>query len=302
MRGTTGSTLRTMVTAAALIICAAMAAFPALTALGATAPAIANQNSRNLAITNDFLRFVFVPTTASPPTMLGRPPRKRLFFQAANFLVPPLTVGQDITFPGLADNTAQTLYAMRCQPTAGSGVDPILVSWPNFFKAIIEDFSDEGFTCPAPPGASGENLAYCLVGDLTDLPQQYADQALVNTLKPGLALFKIMVTGPVPPPPAPPPASRPFPTVYYGAFPPFTGVGYAVSGSGNGHLLTAADTTRNLIVPEYLLKNVSLTQGNCHCIGIRPTTDPATRLDAQLDMDVIWDQGNAGCPQVTLPQ
>ena len=135
-----------------------------------------------------------------------------------------------------------------------------------------------------------------------DLPQQYADQALVNTLKPGLALFKIMVTGPVPPPPAPPPKSRPFPTVYYGAFPPFTGVGYAVSGSGDGHLLTAADTTRNLIVPEYLLKNVSLTQGNCHCIGIPPTTDPATRLDAQLDMDVIWNQGNAGCPQVTLPQ
>ena len=137
--------------------------------------------------------------------MLGRPPRKRLFFQAANFLVPPLTVGQDITFPGLADNPAQTLYAIRCQPTAGSGVDPILVSWPNFFQAVIEDFSGEGFSCPAAPAPSGENKAYCLVGGLTDLPQQYADQALVNTLRPSLALFKIMVTGPVLPPPAPPP-------------------------------------------------------------------------------------------------
>ena len=269
---------------------------------GAAAPAIANQNSRNLAITNDFLRIIFVPTTASPPTMFGLAPRKRIFFQAANFLVPPLTVRQDITFPGLADNSAQTLYAMRCQPTAGSGVNPILVSWPNFFIAIAQDFGSEGFTCPAPPSASGENQAYCIAADFMDLPQQYADQTLVNTLKPGLELFKILVTGPVPPPPAPPPKIRPFPTVYYGAFPPFAGVGYAVSGSGDGHLLTAADTTRNLIVPEYLLKNVSLTQGNCHCIGVSPTTDPATRLDAQLDMDVIWNEGNAGCPLVTLPQ
>lgn len=269
---------------------------------GATAPAIANQNSRNLAIENDFLRFIFVPTTASPPTMFGLPPRKRLFFQAANFLVPPLTVRQDITFPGLADNPTQTLYAIRCQPTAGSGVDPILVSWPNFFIAISEDFGSQGFTCPAPPGASGENQAYCIASQFMDVPQQYADRALVNTLKPGLALFKIMVTGPVPPPPAPPPKARPFPTLYYGAFPPFTGVGYAVYGSGDGHLLTAADTTTNLIVPEYLLNNVSLTQGNCHCIGIAPTPDPARRLNSQLDMDVIWNQGNALCPLVTLPQ
>ena len=119
MRGTTGSTLRTMATAAALIICAAITAFPALEALGATAPAIANQDSRNLAITNDFLRIVFVPTTASPPTMFGLPPRKRMFFQAANFLVPPLTVRQDITFPGLADNSAQTLYAIDASRQQG---------------------------------------------------------------------------------------------------------------------------------------------------------------------------------------
>jgi hypothetical protein len=286
---------------AACGICAAVLALP-LPSSGASAPAIADQNSRNLAITNDFLRFVFVPTTAPPPTAFGLAPRKRLFFEAANFLVPPLTVRQDITFPGLADSPAQTLYAIRCQPTAGSGVDPILVSWPNFFIAISQDFGSQGFACPAPPGASGENQAYCIASQFMDLPQQYADQALVNTLKPGLELFKIMVTGPVPPPPAPPPKLRPFPSVYYGAFPPFTGVGYAVSGSGDGHLLTAADTTTNLIVPEYLLKNVNLTQGNCHFIGVPPTPDPTTRLNAQLDMDVIWNEGNAACPLVTLPQ
>ena len=79
------------------------------------------------------------------------------------------------------------------------GVNPILVSWPNFFIAIAQDFGSEGFTCPAPPSASGENQAYCIAADFMDLPQQYADQTLVNTLKPGLELFKFLVTGPVPP-------------------------------------------------------------------------------------------------------
>jgi len=51
---------------------------------------------------------------------------KRLFFQASEFLVPPLTVGQDIRFPGLADEPDQTLYALRCEPTEDSGVEPNL--------------------------------------------------------------------------------------------------------------------------------------------------------------------------------
>ena len=197
----------------------------------------------------------FCASSSCPPRHRRRQcwaaaPRKRLFFQAANFLVPPLTVGQDITFPGLADNPAQTLYAMTMPADGRVGSRSDFGQLAELLPSVIEDFSGEGFSCPAAPGASGENKAYCLVGGLTDLPQQYADQALVNTLRPSLALFKIMVTGPVLPPPAPPPSSRPFPTLYYGAFPPFTGVGYAVSGSGDGHLLTAADTTRNLMVPS----------------------------------------------------
>ena len=258
-------------------------------------PAIANQDARNVALTIDFLRLIYVPSGVPAPTSLGLPPKKRVFVQASQFLVPPLSVLQDITFPGLTDSPNQILYAIRCQPAAGSGADPILATWPNVFQAIVEDFADEHFVCPAPLDAAGENQAYCDALGYVDTPQRYADQALLDALNLGLQLFQIQV---VPPPPAT--GTRAFPTLYYAAYPPFTGLGYAVSGSGDNHLLTATDVDLNLVVPEYLLKNVTLTQANCHCIGVAPTLNPATRQKAPLDMNVIWDEGDESCPMVTL--
>lgn len=260
-----------------------------------TPPAIAVQNSRDISITNDFLRFLYIPPDKPPPASLGLEPKKRLFFQASQFLVPPLTVGQDITFPGLTDIPDQTLYALRCQPSRDSGADPILASWLNVFGAIVEDFGGAGFNCPAPLEAPGENTAYCDALAFSDKPQQYADEALINALTVGMQLFAIMVPGP-----APSNRLRSFMTLYYGAYSSFTGLGYAVSGSGDNHPLSAADVTRNMIVPEYLLKNTTLSGANCHCIGIPPTVDPNARLSALLDVDVIWDEGDTTCPAVTL--
>jgi len=96
-----------------------------------------------------------------------------------------------------------------------------------------------------------------------------------------MQLFTIMV-------PLPPPSTelRSFLTLYYGAYPPFAGLRYAVAGSGDKHPLSAADVTQNMITPEYLLKNATLSQANCHCIGIPPTSDPNQRLNAPLDMDL----------------
>ena len=259
------------------------------------APAIANQDARSTAVTTDFLRLLYVPTALPAPTNLGLPPKKRVFLQASQFLVPPLTVLQDITFPGLTDVPDQILYAIRCQPAAGSGAAPILATWPNVFQAIIEDFATDHFACPAPPGATGENQAYCDAQGYGDTPHEYADQALLDALNIGLELFQIQI--PTPPPPT---RTTAFPTRYYAAYPAFTGLGYAVSGSGDSHLLTATDVDLNMVVPEYLLKNVSLTQANCHCIGVAPTPNPKTRLEAPLDMNVIWDEGDESCPLVTL--
>ena len=260
------------------------------------APAITVQNSRDATITGDFLRFLYVPPIYPPPTKLGTSAKKRVFFQASQFLAPPLTVGQDISFPGLADSSDQILYALRCQPTPGTGVDPILATWPNVFQAVLEDFGGQGFTCPAPSDASPENVAYCLAVKFKDSSQQYADAAILNALTAGMQLFAILV--PYPPPST---SSSPFPSYYYGAYPPFTGLGYAVNGSGDNHLLSVADISRNMIVPEYLLKNVTLGQANCHCIGLAPTTDPNTRLSASLDIDLIWKEGSPNCPVVPLP-
>ena len=156
------------------------------------APAIANQDARNSAVTTDFLRLIYVPTALPAPTNLGLPPKKRVFLQASQFLVPPLTVLQDITFPGLTDVPNQILYAIRCQPAAGSGADPILATWPNVFQAIVEDFADDHFVAPRLRRSRRESgLLRCL--GYVDTPQRYADQALLDALNLGLELFQIQV-------------------------------------------------------------------------------------------------------------
>ena len=187
-------------------------------------PAIANQDARNVALTIDFLRLIYVPSGVPAPTSLGLPPKKRVFVQASQFLVPPLSVLQDITFPGLTDSPNQILYAIRCQPAAGSGADPILATWPNVFQAIVEDFADEHFVCPAPLDAAGENQAYCDALGYIHTPQRYADQALSTRSTLVCSSFKFRWFRRLRR------RTRAFPTLYYAAYPPFTGLGYAVSG------------------------------------------------------------------------
>jgi len=55
----------------------------------------------------------------------------------------------------------------------------ILETWPNVFRAIVDDFGDEGFTCPEgrpPSHASGENVAYCIALTFKDNPSSTQDR------------------------------------------------------------------------------------------------------------------------------
>src|SRR2546425_845258 len=56
----------------------------------------------------------------------------------------------------------------------------------------------------------------------------------------------------------------------YGIFPAFSGLGFSVKGSGDGAPMLGADILRRSVVPEYLLKNVTLAAGGCRCISVPP--------------------------------
>jgi hypothetical protein len=79
---------------------------------------------------------------------------------------------------------------------------------------------------------------------------------------------------------------------YYGIYPAFSGLGFSVKGSGDGHSLTALEALRQSITPEYLLKNVQLGVAGCHCVVVDPY---AGRSWDPLDPDWIWSRGDSAC-------
>ena len=50
------------------------------------------------------------------------------------------------------------------------------------------------------------------------------------------------------------------------------------------------------VVPEYLVKNATLAQGECRCIRVEPY---AGRENDPLDPDFISETGSTDCPAVS---
>jgi hypothetical protein len=53
----------------------------------------------------------------------------------------------------------------------------------------------------------------------------------------------------------------------------FSGLGFSVKGSylsGSNVALTSGEALAQSVVPEYLVKNVTLAEGGCRCIRVKP--------------------------------
>jgi hypothetical protein len=66
-----------------------------------------------------------------------------------------------------------------------------------------------------------------------------------------------------------------------------SGLGFAVNGSASGDF-NAAQTLEESVVPEYLLKNVTLEQADCHCVQIPSYDNRDNRL---LSPTFVWNRG-----------
>lgn len=245
------------------------------TEAGPQAPATVTDRSRDVTQTNDFLRLIFV-TSQVKPDHLGGPNAFRVFAAATAFVEPPLPLADVVAYPGLVDQPDQDLVAMRCMPSDPTKVDPILATWPNVFDAVRSDFAPT-YTCPAPSG-SAENAVYCMVKDFIDAPSATAVVSLAAALNLGVTLFADADRAEV--------LRR-----RYGIYPAFSGLGFAVKGSGDGQPMPAVDVLRRSVTPEYLLRNVSFRDGGCFCLRVPPY---AGRETAALDVDFIVQRGGFG--------
>jgi hypothetical protein len=243
-------------------------------------PATITDQSRDVSLTSDFIRAFFVPHGITVDH-ISLPSAFRGFFSASEFFVPPGTVDDYLTFVGNIYNSTQDLVVMRCRPSEEqeAALDPILATWPNLFAAIVNDYGAQMFTCP-PTAMNGDNELFCAA-------QGFTDQQQVTYVNGMLSMFQA--------------AAQAYATTEstaairnrYGAAQAFTGLGFTVKGSANDASLLDAEVLQQSVVPEYLLKNSSLTDAGCHCVQV--ATYPE-RDQASFDMNFIWEHGslNAG--------
>ena len=81
----------------------------------------------------------------------------------------------------------------------------------------------------------------------------------------------------------------------YGIYQEFSGLGLSVKTYDNYAPMSAHVVLSQAVVPEYLVKNATLAQGECRCIRVEPYAGRETDL---LDPDFISQVGSADCPIV----
>jgi len=263
--------------ATALLVCGlavAVASAGCSAGVAARAPAAVTDRSRNVDQTNDFLRIIFLPPGVTPTT-LGGQAALRVFAGASAFVRPPLSLAETVAFPGLVNSPGHDLVVLRCVPPSRSA-EPTLATWPNVLALIVADLGGQQ-SCPAPPGAA-ENAVYCRARDFTDQPSPVASVSLARALAVGAAMFEDADHAEV--------LRR-----RYGIYPAFSGLGFSVKGSGDGAAMRSADVLRRSVIPEYLLRNVTLAEAGCRCISVPPYPG---RDDAPLDPDLVAREGGDG--------
>lgn len=233
-----------------------------------------------MTLTHDFLRILHVkPGTEVSAT--GSPGSRRAFFTASTFFRPPLSLAQTAEYPGLADQPARDLVAMRCNPDP-QNAPAILATWPNVFAAIKTDLESKGFSCPAPAGLA-DNQAYCAALQFTDTPGAVVLTGLANAFAVAAIFFDPAF-----------PERATWPRTNYGIYPAFSGLGLAVKGTyylGPEQPISVAQALQQSVVPEYLLPNLSLAEAGCRCIAVSPYSGREQDL---LDPDFIAQTGSYG--------
>ena len=251
-------------------------------------------------LNDDFTRLFFVKPGTAPVTAIGRVDKTyqgkvvqaRAFMSATVLYQPALRAIDDAHFVGGDDPNPATydLVAMRCRPTNSSQLEPALASWPVLFEAADIDLANlMGYTpsdCTPSPGPSApvDLELYCMAHKFKDTPNQTIPIALQAAVNTGVAIFQLN-GAPFLPTGSTTGANVLFDLYLVGSG--FSGLGYAVKDSSNV-ALSAEHALAQSVVAEYLVKNVSLTEGSCRCVRVTPYPK---RDQSFLDWNNVWLRG-----------
>jgi hypothetical protein len=248
---------------------------------GLQSPAVITDQSRQSPYYNDFLREIYVIPGTDVDT-LGKKNGKqiRAFFGNTKFYFPPITPAAIAKYAGGTNNPANDLVVMECRPTDTTTVDAMLVTWPILAQFLVDDLPSVSDCTKAMTTA---DKAWCIANAFKDDSVDVAGQTpmplvitLYNAIKLGKDLFAIN-------------NGDGANLLYdlYGIGYGHSGLGFAVNGSASG-TFNAAQTLEDSVVPEYLLKNVTLEQANCHCVQV-PSYD--NRDNQPLSPSFVWNRG-----------
>ncbi len=235
-------------------------------------PAVITNDSRNQPFGDNFIRLIYVPHGLSVTT-LGKPGASRAFFGNSRFYSPPLSASQIVDFFGGTTNGAFDLVAMRCQPSNINLVDPELATWPKVAQFLLDDLTP----APSCPGSSTSDQAYCLAKNFEDPSNQPLILSLFNAISFAKDLYSINNFD-----------GGNLINALYGIGNSSSGLGFSVKGSAN-QSFSAEQTLVNSVVPEYLLKNVTLAQANCRCVQLPAYNG---RDQQPLSITFVWNRGS----------
>jgi hypothetical protein len=249
-----------------------------------TAAAIISESTRQPQY-NDFLRLIYANLPA-PPTTLGGPNAYRVFFGATTFYQPPIQVGQIANFSGIPVDPTKDLYVLRCIPPSNSEADPTLAVWAQVIKRIQDDYE----THPPAPNTTDEAIQ-SIAQNFVDIESQVVDLALSHALNTAVQFFEEYPAGSSSPIFSAADMQKQMST-RFGTFTAFTGLGYAAEGTATSPALDSDGTSRAMVIPDFILKNVTLGEAGCRCIQV-PSTVP-NRDSSKLDPNFVWRFGGDG--------
>lgn len=294
-----GGVMMRIVCALGMLVLAACGSNSEAQPVAAPAPATITELSRQtdpstgFAAIGDFERILYVPASVQVTTIgKNNGVQLRAFVSATVFYQPPLPVQDVFHYVGGEVNPQRDLIVMRCQPADPTKLEPILASWPNVLAALATDLGSE-FTpadCPAAATDPADRQVYCAALSYTDKPNTTLVTTLAAAVTAGAQVVDI--TGA----PSPTGSTTGADVLFdlYGIGSGFSGLGFAVNNSftgGKPALLNAAQALEQSVVPEYLVDNVSLAAGGCHCIRVPPYP---SRDQSPLDMDQVDQLGGLG--------
>ena len=239
---------------------------------------------------NDFTRIIYVNPTQSV-TSIGKNNnvQKRAFMSATIYYEPALPVQDDVRYVGNDINAAYDLVAMRCRPRDRTKTQATLATWPNVFKALVDDLGYSSTACPAAPGDTVDKKVYCAAFSFSDQSNTQVPLTLAAMMNAGVALLQL--TGGAFQPTGSTSGANVLYDLYgigYG----FSGLGYSVKNSylsGHNVPLTSAQALAQSVVPEYLVMNVSLADGGCRCIRVKPYSNRDERF---IDWNRVFEMGS----------